>query len=618
VEEPITQPELIEPVETEEEEEKAPPPISVVPFVRPKRSEVAIFFHFLRWVLPYWRPWVLQLLLNIIWVTLSVIPPWFSKFLIDDAFPNKDLSLVYRIFLGLVCMLLLSRFIGSARSLLNYYIDIRVSLDLKRKFFHHLMRLSMTFHQRRPVGEHIFRSSADIDAVMTMITDDLPEMIRATYEFFLILTFTTFLDPMVTVLILLYSIPYTLLAHKLASIVRRFDREQRERAQARDAGMQEGVAGAMVVKTYGRHFHEVWRYVHLTVEMYRANWKRWWSDRAREHITGAFLPWLKTQLVRVYFFLKVCTGELSYGMVFPITSYMDRLTNPIQQIVNYFQQIRISMIPAERILETTDVAPSVVDAPGAPRLPKLRGEVAFDNVAFHYEDGQPILRGVSFTAQPGQKIGIVGHSGAGKSTVVNLLLRLYDPQFGRALVDNYDLRTVKMNSYQEQIGLVMQETYIFVGTIRENLLFGNPFASHEEMEKAARAAEIYDWVMSQPQGFDTELNEGSRLSTGLKQRLGIARAIIRDPAILILDEPTSSLDTETEKRVLETLRRVSQGRTTFIISHRLNTVADADEILVMDAGRIVERGAHGTLIAHEGLYAEMYRLFYGMKNGVVE
>jgi ABC-type multidrug transport system fused ATPase/permease subunit len=610
MQEPLAQPELVED-ETATEEETTPP-MQVVTLARPKRSEVAIFFHFLRWVLPYWRPALLQLLLNIVWVTLSVLPPWFTKFLIDDAFPNKDLPLVYQIFIGIVCMGIMGRFIGSTRALLNYYIDIRVSLDLKRKFFHHLMRLSMTFHERRPVGEHMYRASSDVDAVMTMITDDLPEMIRATYEFFLILAFTTFLDPKVTLIVLIYSFPYALLAHKLASVVRRFDRQQRERAQARDAGMQEGIAGAMVVKTYGRHFHEVRRYVHLTVEMYRANWRRWWSERAREHLTGAFLPWLKTQLVRVYFFYKVCTGELSYGMIFPITSYMDRLTNPIQQIINYVQQIRIAMIPAERILETMDVLPSVTDIPSAQRLPKLRGEVVFDNVAFHYEDGQPILRGVSFAVQPGQKIGIVGHSGAGKSTVVNLLLRLYDPQIGCVLVDGYDLRTVKMNSYQEQIGLVMQETHIFVGTIRENLLFGNPFASAEEMEEAVRAADIYDWIMEQPKGFDTELNEGSRLSMGLRQRLGIARAVIRNPAILILDEPTSSLDTETEKRVLETLRRVSAGRTTFIISHRLNTVADADEILVMDAGRIVERGTHSELMEQGRLYAEMYRLFYGM------
>jgi ABC-type multidrug transport system fused ATPase/permease subunit len=614
MEEPLPQPELIED-EALEEEEAAPPPMSVVKFARPKRSEVGIFFHFLRWVFPYWRPWLLQLLLNIVWVTLSVIPPWFTKFLIDDAFPNKDLPLVYQIFIGIVCMALLSRFIGSARSLMNYYIDVRVRIDLKRRFFHHLMRLSMTFHQQRPVGEHMYRADADVNAVMTMMTDDLPEMIRATYEFFLILAFTTFLDPQVTLIILLYSIPYTILAHKLASVVRRFDREQRERSQERDAKMQEGIAGAMVVKTYGRHTHEISSYVQRVVSTYRANWKRWWGDRAREHVTGAFLPWLKTQLVRVYFFYKVCTGELSYGFIFPITSYMDRLTNPIQQIVNYLQQIRISMIPAERILETMDVAPSVADAPDAQCLPKLRGEVVFDNVAFHYEDGQPILRGVSFAVQPGQKIGVVGHSGAGKSTLVNLLLRLYDPQFGRVLVDGTDLRTVKMHSYQEQIGLVMQETYIFVGTIRENLLFGNPFATREEMEEATKAADIYDWIMEQPHGFDTELNEGSRLSMGLRQRLGIARAIIRDPAILILDEPTSSLDTETEKRVLETLRRVSKGRTTFIISHRLNTVADADEILVMDAGRIIARGRHDELMEQGGLYAEMYRLFYGMVNG---
>jgi len=209
-------------------------------------------------------------------------------------------------------------------------------------------------------------------------------------------------------------------------------------------------------------------------------------------------------------------------------------------------------------------------------------------------------------------VAIVGPSGAGKSTVVNLLLRLHDPAAGQVLVDGHDLRDLRVSSYQQQVGLVMQETYLFGGTIAENLLFINPHATREEMDRATRLAGIYDWIMAQPNGYDQDLSEGASLSVGQKQRLGIARAILRDPRILILDEPTSSLDSRTEEQIVETLREVSRGRTTFMISHRLNTVADADEILVMEHGCIVQRGRHEDLIRGPGVYRELYMLYYGL------
>ena len=242
----------------------------------------------------------------------------------------------------------------------------------------------------------------------------------------------------------------------------------------------------------------------------------------------------------------------------------------------------------------------------------LKGSVAFENVGFQYENGRPVLQGVRFAVEPGRKVAVVGPSGAGKSTVVNLLLRLHDPSAGRVLVDGHDLRDVRLDSYQKQVGLVMQETYLFGGTIRENLLFTNPYATQEEMDHAARLAGIYDWVMAQPHGYDQDLSEGASLSVGQKQRIAIARAILRDPHLLILDEPTSSLDSKTEEHVLETLREVARGRTTFIVSHRLNTVIDADEILVMEDGRIVQRGRHADLVDAPGVYRELYRLYYGL------
>lgn len=580
-------------------------------FVRHRRSEFRIFLHFLRWALPYWPKLFIVIFLSLLGVTISLIYPWLGKYLVDYAFPDRNWEIFWAVFIAYVALDIFWRISGSVSSLLNNYIDWWVSFDLKSYFFRHLQRLSMTFLHNRPVGEHMYRANADIDAIMRMVTDLVPALIRAVYEFALILAFTTFLDWRVTLLVLLYSIPYTALAHWIASIQRRIDRDARRRWQRYDACVQEGVAGVMVVKAFARHRFEVSKYLRYLINAWRQSQKNWWMSVLRGHTIGALLPWIKERLLYIWFIRMVIKGELSYGSVFPILSYMNRLTNPIQQIVDYIQEIRVALIPAERILETTDVQPAVTDKPNAIRMPTIRGHVEFDNVYFHYEDKRPILHGISFEALPGQKIGIVGHSGSGKSTIVNLLLRLYDPVRGAVRVDGYDLRDVKMNSYQQQIGLMMQDTYLFGGSIRANILFGNPEATDEEIERAARIAEIHDWIVQQPHKYETDLSEGTRLSMGQKQRLGLARALVRDPKLLILDEPTSSLDSPTEHRLLETLKEAVKGRTSIWVTHRLNTIMDADLILVVEDGRIVERGTHDQLVAAGGAYRRLWDVYFG-------
>jgi ABC-type multidrug transport system fused ATPase/permease subunit len=576
------------------------------------RSEREVFFHFLVHMRPYWGKGALILLAHILIVTISVIPPWFGRYLIDDAFPNKNWDLFFGIFAAMLAMDLFERVIGTMNNILNSYVHIRVALDLRHHFFRHLLRLSMTFIHNRPVGEHMYRTTADVDSIVNMVTDVLPNCLRAVYEFGLILVFTAFIDPGITLLVLLYMIPYSTLFYKFATIRRNLDREARLRWQRRDAGLQEGIAGITVIKSFGRRRYEVRRYMHLTLEGQRVGIKQYFVGLLQGQFIGNLLPYMKGQLLWIYFARKVITGELTFGMVWPMLAYMNRLTHPLQAIVDNFNRVRLAMIPAERLFQTLDVAPAVDERPDAPRMPKLEGAVVFENVTFQYEDGRPVIRDVSFTMEPGRKIAIVGPSGAGKSTIVNLLLRLHDPTQGQVRVDDHDLRDVRLDSYQKQVGLVMQETYLFGGSIRENLLFVNPYATQEELDAATRLAGIYDWIMEQPQGYDQDLHEGASLSVGQKQRLGIARAILRDPRLLILDEPTSSLDSKTEEHVVETLREVAKGRTTLVVSHRLNTVIDADEILVMDEGAIVQRGTHIDLVGVPGVYRELYLLYYGL------
>jgi ABC-type multidrug transport system fused ATPase/permease subunit len=577
-----------------------------------QRSERDVFFHFLRYMRPYWGKGALLLMANLVVVTISVIPPWFGRWLVDDAFPNRNWSLFYHIFGAMIAMDLFQRVIGTMNNILNSYIHMRVALDLRRFFFRHLLRLSMTFIHNRPVGEHMYRTTSDVDAMVDMVTDVLPNCVRALYEFGLILLFTAFIDPWITVLVLLYMIPYTTLAYRFATIRRNLDRESRQAWQRRDAGLQEGIAGISVIKSFGRRRYEVRRYMHLNLVGQRVGIRAYFVGLLQGQLIGNLLPYMKQTLLWVYFARKVILGDLTLGMVFPIQNYMNRLTNPIQTIVDNFNRVRLTMIPAERLFQTLDVAPAVVERKHARRMPRLDGDVLFEDVTFAYEEGRPVVQDVSFRAEPGRKIAIVGPSGAGKSTIVSLLLRLHDPTQGRVLVDGQDLRGVVLDTYQQQVGLVMQETYLFGGTIRENLLFMNPFATQEEMDRAARLAGIYDWIAAQPNGYDQDLSEGASLSVGQKQRIGIARAILRDPRILILDEPTSSLDSKTEEHVVETLREVAKGRTTLIVSHRLNTVIDADEVLCMEGGRTVQRGTHAELVKVPGCYRELYRLYYGL------
>jgi ABC-type multidrug transport system fused ATPase/permease subunit len=348
------------------------------------------------------------------------------------------------------------------------------------------------------------------------------------------------------------------------------------------------------------------------VKGYRINIKQFFVEVLQSSVVSNLLPWMKSQLIWVYFARKVIDGDLTYGMVSPILAYMNRLTHPVQGIVDNFNRVRLAMIPAERLFETLDVSPAVSEKPKAIRLTDVNGSVVFDRVSFRYEDGHPVLQDISFAVGPGRKVAIVGPSGAGKSTLVSLLLRLHDPVAGEVLVDGCDLRDIRISSYQQQVGLVMQETYLFGGTIAENLLFVNPHATRDEMDRATRLAGIYDWIMAQPKGYEQDLSEGASLSVGQKQRLGIARAILRDPRILILDEPTSSLDSQTEELIVETLREVAKGRTTLMISHRLHTITDADEIIVMEHGRIAQRGRHEDLVSLPGVYRELYFLYYGL------
>ena len=300
------------------------------------------------------------------------------------------------------------------------------------------------------------------------------------------------------------------------------------------------------------------------------------------------------------------TGELSIGEFSVVFFLARQFEGPMERMIRLIQSIRLQLVQAERVLQTLDVQPEISDAPDASTIPSLSGTIEFRNVGFEYESGQPVLENINITIRPGERVAFVGPSGSGKTSMLYLILRLYDPTTGSVLVDGHDLKDVRLLSYRNQLGVVLQDTFLFSGTVRENIRYGNLKASDADVEEAARMAALYDAVIAHPEGFERDLGEGTRLSGGQKQRIGIARALIRDPAVFILDEATSNLDSRSEEHVMDTIWNVSEGRTTVMVSHRLMTVQKADRIYVLDQGRIVENGTHDDLLSANGLYRRIW------------
>jgi ATP-binding cassette, subfamily B, bacterial len=306
------------------------------------------------------------------------------------------------------------------------------------------------------------------------------------------------------------------------------------------------------------------------------------------------------------------SGRLSVGTILVFLAYLSSLYSPLQDVSHGASTVSEAVGSARRVVEILDAPPDVVDRPGAVALAAVRGEVGFDEVWFGYERGRPVLRGVSFEARPGEVVAIVGPTGAGKSTLAGLLPRFFDPDRGRVLLDGHDLRGLRLGTVRESVSLVLQESFLFPFSIAENIAYGRPGASREEIEAAARAANVHEFVSGLPDGYDTLLGErGATLSGGERQRVAIARALLKDAPVLVLDEPTSALDAETEQSLLEALERLMAGRTTLVIAHRLSTIRRADQILVLSAGEIVERGDHDELIALGGAYARMHTIQQG-------
>ncbi|MGV3618126.1 MAG: ABC transporter ATP-binding protein [Fimbriimonas sp.] len=565
-----------------------------------------------RFVLPFLRPHLRRMLLvcliDISIVLINLAIPWFGKTVIDQAFPQRDWNGVATIAGSVAGLALLAYALTGMRTFLYNVTELRLGLDIRRRMYGHLQRLSLDTVEALPVGQQQFRITTDADRVAHMLVRILPTATMLV-EFALILTAAAYVEPILTMVVLAFLVPWTILFVWVTHYGRVLDRKRLRFCELRDAGILQAASSFGVIKSLGRTRREVRRNGKTSVALQRISAQGYLILVGFEFLTQRILPYAKTTTIYLYLARKVVLGQMTLGMTVPMIAYLGRLAFPLERIVNFGCWIWQTMVSAERMMQILQTEPAIQDRPNAVKLAAFSGRVDLEAVSFERPGRGLVLAGVSLSLEPGRRVAVVGPSGAGKSTLLGLVLRYHDPVEGRVTVDGHDLRDVDRTSYLNQSASVMQETFIFGGSVADNLRVVKPSATEDEMRQALEGVDLGAWLAALPDGLDQDLDSGQALSVGQRQRIGIARALLVDAPLLLLDEPTSALDAETEAGVMRTLDAVSAGRATLLVTHRLGTVETADEIVVLDAGRVVQRGTHAELMAEPGLYADMQRLY---------
>lgn len=565
------------------------------------------------------KPYIFKVGLAVICTALAAAAnmyiPWIIKDVIDEVLAAKDMKLLNMIAAGIVLVFFLRGIFFYGQTYIMSYVAQKVIVDIREALYRHLQKLSMSYFESRRTGAIMSYITNDVTVLQTALAQSVIDLVTEG---------ATLIGSIVAIfaidwkLSLLTLITLPLLLHAInvfGKKLRIAGRVNQERAADITSILQETVVSVRVIKSFAREEYEIERFGRENLKNYQAQMK---TAQLMATLTPImeFLAAIGVTVIVWYGGREVIDGYLTSGSLIAFLIYVVNLSNPVKRLARVYGAIQGALAASQRVFDVLDTKPLIKDAPEAIELDKVKGNVSFQNVNFEYKAGELSLIDICLEAKAGQVVAIVGPSGAGKTTIANLIPRFYDPVSGQIEIDGVDIRGVTLQSLRKNIGIVPQETVLFNGTVYENILYGDLEASRDDVIRAAKAANADKFITQMNKGYDTEVGErGTKLSGGQRQRLAIARAILKNPQVLILDEATSALDNESEALVQEALDQLMIGRTSFVIAHRLSTVQRADMILVMEKGRIVEQGTHFELIAAGGLYSKLYQVGFNAKKG---
>ncbi|MCB8967978.1 MAG: ABC transporter ATP-binding protein [Ardenticatenaceae bacterium] len=577
---------------------------------RISRASVQTFGRLLTYVKPY-RGWMTISVIALLFsVALGLVLPLVVQNLVDIVLVDKSMDMLNRLAVMLLVVFIVQAIFSFIHRLSLSFVGERAVADIRIQLYSHLQRLSLKFYADRRTGEIVSRLTNDVTLLQGAVTNDLVALLRQAVTLVGAAVFLFVLDWRLT-LVILAGIPVmSLTMVGLGRQIRTASKAVQDALAEAANVVEETTAGIRIVKSFAREAYEIGRFTERVTETFTAAMRRAKISAVLGPIIG-FMAFFSITITLWFGSYEVIEGRLTAGGLVAYLVYTMMVASPIATLAGLYAQFQSALGATERLFELLDTPPEIVSQEGARPLPSVQGHVVFENVHFEYTTALSVLHDVSFTAKPGQVIALVGPSGAGKSTLVNLIPRFYDVVNGRICIDGQDIQGVELKSLRDQIGIVPQETILFSDTVEANIRYGKLDATTAEIEAAARAANAHDFILRDlSDGYQTLVGErGVKLSGGQRQRVAIARAILKDPRILILDEATSSLDSESEALVQEALQRLMNGRTSFVIAHRLSTVVNADWVLVLDQGRVVEQGTHATLLANpDGLYTRLHQM----------
>ena len=574
---------------------------------------MTLYLRILSYIKPYMHRLIFAMFCTIMAAAGNLYIPWIIKDMIDEVLADKNGTMLNWIAASIIAIFVVRGLFWYGQNYLMSYVGQSVIIDIRAAVFKKLQRLSVSFYDKNKTGTIMSYVTNDVNALQSAMVENTIEMITEGFILIGSVVAMIYLDWRLT-LFTVCTFPVVLwFMEFFGKKIRKTGGRIQECTADITSVLQESVASARVIKSFVREDYEVDRFDVENRANFRANMK---NAQLMATLTPVveLVAAIGVTMIIWYGGNNVINGTITAGSLVTFLTYAVNISNPIKRLTRVIGNIQKALAAAQRVFMIIDMPEEIAESRDAKQLPEVSGKVEFQNVSFAYDDKGNVITDLSFSVKPGEVIAIVGPSGAGKSTIANLLPRFYDVNKGDIKIDGHSVREVTLDSLREQVGIVPQETMLFNGSVYNNILYGRLDATKEEIEAAAKAANAHDFIMQLTDGYETKLGDrGVNLSGGQRQRIAIARAILKNPRILILDEATSALDTESERVVQEALDRLMVGRTSFVIAHRLSTVKNADKILVLEKGNLVESGTHDELLALDGLYAHLYKIQYRNK-----